>query len=289
MKLADVRRVYARQMLTIADATEDKRLEDAFARVPREKFLGSDRWHILTPWSRYTYADRDPTLIYQDVVIALDEARGVNNGSPSLHARWLYIVAPRDGEKVAHIGCGTGYYTAILSELVGTRGRVTAVEYDATLAALAKENLSDRRNVNVVHGNGCEWPKEETDIIYVNFAIPRPAAPWIENLSEGGRLIFPLGVPRTTRVGGQTLNAIAIFVTHRNEGYAASAVHPVSFVFVEGASPERDLDEIRSLQKSLKRGGWEGIKSLIWKRPIDGTECWHAGSGWALSFDEVIR
>ncbi len=89
MKLADVRRVYARQMLTIADATEDKRLEDAFARVPREKFLGSDRWHILTPWSRYTYADRDPALIYQDVVIALDEARGVNNGSPSLHARWL--------------------------------------------------------------------------------------------------------------------------------------------------------------------------------------------------------
>jgi protein-L-isoaspartate(D-aspartate) O-methyltransferase len=289
MKLADVRRVYARQMLTIADATEDKRLEDAFAHVPREKFLGSDRWHILTPWSRYTYADHDPALIYQDVVIALDENRGVNNGSPSLHARWLYLVAPKEGERVAHVGAGAGYYTAILSELVGDSGHVTAIEYDAALAEKAKENLSDRANVEVVQGNGCEWPKEKTDIVYVNFAIPRPATPWIENLTLGGRLIFPLGVPRTTRVGSHTLNAIAVLVTRRQEGYAAEAVHPVSFVFVEGTSPERDANEIRSLQKSLKRGGWEGIKSLIWNHPIDGRECWHAGSGWALSLDEVTR
>ncbi len=84
-----------------------------------------------------------------------------------------------------------GYYTAILSELVGAQGHITAIEYDAILAERAKENLADRKNVEVVQGNGCKWPKEETDIIYVNFAIPRPAAPWIENLSEGGRLIFP--------------------------------------------------------------------------------------------------
>jgi protein-L-isoaspartate(D-aspartate) O-methyltransferase len=288
MKLTDLRRVYARQMLSLANASDDERLEDAFAGVPREKFLGPGRWRILTPWAPYTYIrERDPTLVYQDVVIALDEERGVNNGSPSLHARWLYLAAPREGETVAHIGCGTGYYTAILSELVGPGGRVTAVEYDAALAERAKENLSSRNNVEVIHDNGADWPVGPTDIVYVNFAIPRPADPWIENLKTRGRLIFPLGIPRTTRVGGQTLNAIAILVTRFDQGYAASAVHPASFIFAEGSAPERGVDEIRSLQKSLKSGGWEGIKSLIWKQPLDGADCWYAGPDWALSFNEL--
>ena len=208
MELRELRRVYARQMLTIASASGNERLEEAFACVPREKFLGPAGWRILTPWSPLSYIrERDPALVYQDVVVALDEERGVNNGSPSLHARWLHLVSPREGEKVAHIGAGTGYYSAILSELVGPDGRVTAIEYDAALAERARENLSDRENVDVVHDNGCGWPKEPTDVVYVNFAIPHPAAPWIENLAMGGRLIFPLGVPRTTRVDGQTLNA----------------------------------------------------------------------------------
>src|SRR4029079_4443088 len=83
--------------------------EDAFAAVPRESFLGEGPWRILTPWSPYTTVpERDPALIYQDVVVALDEERGVNNGSPSLHARWMHLVSPRRGERIAHVGAGVG-------------------------------------------------------------------------------------------------------------------------------------------------------------------------------------
>jgi len=42
------------------------------------------------------------------------------------------------GEHVVHIGAGVGYYTAILAKLVGAEGRVTAIEFDAELAARAK-------------------------------------------------------------------------------------------------------------------------------------------------------
>jgi hypothetical protein len=46
----------------------------------------------MTPWaprtSPYvTLPSRNPTLIYQDVVVSLDAKRGVNNGSPSLLAQ----------------------------------------------------------------------------------------------------------------------------------------------------------------------------------------------------------
>jgi protein-L-isoaspartate(D-aspartate) O-methyltransferase len=66
---------------------------------------------------------------------------GINNGQPSL---WAYLLDRLDlmpGEQVLHLGCGTGYYTAIIAELVGLAGRVTAVEIDTTLAEKAEEAL----------------------------------------------------------------------------------------------------------------------------------------------------
>ena len=272
----------------LAGAGTDKQLEDAFAAVPREDFLGSGQWRILTPCSPYTpIPERDPALIYQDVVVALDEERGVNNGSPSLHARWMHLVSPRRGEKVAHIGAGAGYYTAILAELVGEKGHVAAVEYDAGRAESAKENLKDRRNVDVAHADGRAWPKNNVDVAYVNLAAPRPADAWIDNLAVGGRLIFPLGVPREgPRGGGRSgLNALAVVVQRLDKGYAATGLGAVSFVFAEGESGVAS-DEVGRLQSSLERGGWEGIKSLVWNKTVDEATCWCVGDGWALSFEE---
>jgi tRNA A58 N-methylase Trm61 len=45
------------------------------------------------------------------------------------------------GEHVLHLGCGTGYYTAIAAELVGPTGKVTAIEIDAALAQKARAAL----------------------------------------------------------------------------------------------------------------------------------------------------
>ncbi len=287
MDLAELRRVYARQMLALANASHDKPLENAFAAVPRENFLGEGSWRIMTPWSPYTLVEeRDPALIYQDVVVALDEERGVNNGSPSLHARWMHLIAPRRGERVAHVGAGAGYYSAILAELVGREGHVTAVEFDARRAQSAAVNLSDRSNINVIEGDGRDWPRQPTDVVYVNFATPRPARAWIENLAPGGRLILPLGVPREAPNGGawRGLNALALLVTRRSQGFEASALGQVSFVFGEGHASSDE--ELRNLQCNLQEGGWERIRSLVWKEPVDEAQCWLKGDGWALSFKD---
>ena len=48
------------------------------------------------------------------------------------------------GERVLHLGCGMGYYTAILAELGGPEGAVLALEIDAPLAGTAREALTDR-------------------------------------------------------------------------------------------------------------------------------------------------
>jgi protein-L-isoaspartate(D-aspartate) O-methyltransferase len=276
-------------MLALANALADTRLEDAFAAVPRESFLGNGPWRIMTPWSPYaTVPEQEPALVYQDVVVALDEERGINNGSPSLHARWMHLAAPRQGERIAHIGAGAGYYAAILAELVGNEGRVAAVEYDAGRAQSARDNLKDRPNVEVIEADGRLWPQQPADVIYVNFAMPRPADAWIDNLAVGGRLILPLGVPRESPAGGgwRGLNALALLVTRLDRGFAARVLGQIAFVFAAGdPSPQSD-DDVRILQSSLETGGWEKIKSLVWKQPVDETRCWLKGEGWALSFEE---
>ena len=289
LELAELRRVYARQMLALASALADTQLENAIAAVPRESFLGNGPWRIMTPWSPYaTVPEQDPALVYQDVVVALDEERGINNGSPSLHAHWMHLIAPRRGERVAHIGAGAGYYAAILAELVGKEGSVTAVEFDARRAQSAKQNLKDRSNVEVIAADGRRWPQQPADIIYVNFATPRPADIWIDNLAVGGRLIFPLGVPRESPAGGgwRGLNALAVLVTRLDRSFSARALGQLAFVFAEGERDDRSVTEVRALQISIEKGGWERIKSLVWKEPVDEAQCWFKGDGWALSFNE---
>lgn len=283
LPLPELRRIYARQMLALADALGNGRLEDAFAAVPRERFLGAGPWRIMTPWSPYvTVPHSEQALIYQDVVVALDETRGVNNGSPSLHARWMHLAAPREGETVVHVGCGAGYYTAILAELVGVSGQVTAIEFDWGRAESAARNLQDRPNVRVIPGDGHAWPREPADVVYVNFAAPRPADTWIDNLRIGGRLIFPLGVPREGPGAAAGLNALAVLAKRLEAGYAATGLGSVSFVYAEGVEANVNVD---SLRQSLARGGWHDIRSLHWKTLADPQRCWVQCEDWALSFD----
>lgn len=40
-----------------------------------------------------------------------------------------------------HLGCGTGYYTAVAAELVGQMGKITAIEIDPGLAEKARAAL----------------------------------------------------------------------------------------------------------------------------------------------------
>lgn len=120
------------------------RLRDAFAAVPRETFAGPGPWSLMGSVLDYAITPNDdPVFIYQDVLIALDASRGLNIGSPSAHAVWLSAVDIQPGESVLQVGVGSGYYSAIIAELVGPQGRVHAFEIDAGLAARARDNLQD--------------------------------------------------------------------------------------------------------------------------------------------------
>ena len=57
--------------------------------------------------------------MYHNVVIALDDTHDLNNGQPSALARWIDALDLKAGGRVYHLGCGQGYYTAIMAEVMG--------------------------------------------------------------------------------------------------------------------------------------------------------------------------
>lgn len=284
---AKVRAEFARRMATQAGATGGGRLAAAFATVPREVFLGPPPWLLADHFYGESQTS-DSVEVYRDVLIPLDRDKGINNGSPSLHALGLHALDPQPGETVLHAGAGTGYYSAILAELVGLEGRVIAVEYDGRLAAMARERLADRVNVEVVYGNSAEWPKEPVDIVYVNFACDRPAEPWVDQLNDGGRLLFPLGVPgHEGRRSGTSFSEIAgyLLVRRRKTAFEAGFITGVSFIWGEGLA-SAGADEHARLAEAFHFGGWRSIRSMRWKKPArsDSRE-WYGVEDWGLSYE----
>lgn len=228
--LDKVRRAYAKEMARVS-ASPDPRLELVFNRVPREAFLPPGPWKVLVEGRFVETPSSDPAHVYQNVVIALDARKGINNGEPYLHAMWIGAVAPQPGEAVTQIGLGMGYYTAILSLLVLPGGRLTGFEIDRELAEIARRNLASFENVSVVAGDATSLEIPPSDLIYVSAAVVEPPEQWLTALRPGGRLIFPWRP--TVEV------ALAMLVKRVTEGFEARPLMSSWFIPCEGASSHK--------------------------------------------------
>jgi len=191
--IAAARRWFAEELRHTA-RVRSPAVVNAFASVPREHFAGPGPWRLLSPWYLQVYwttEDAEPHHLYHDVLIAIDESRRLNNGQPGLWAFLYDQLGFAPGEHVAHIGIGTGYYTAILAEIVGTTGLVTAVEIDASLAARAGANLAHAWPwTHVVNADGFAFrPERPADVIVVNAGVSHLSLAWLDALTEdNGRL-----------------------------------------------------------------------------------------------------
>ena len=161
-RLETHRYFYADLITASGGAINNKRLQNAFVSTPREQFLGTGPWKIFAGGNHIETPSDDPTFLYQDVVVALDAERRINNGQSVLHAVSLLALNVIDGENVIHVGAGTGYYTAVLARLTGATGTVIANEVEHDLAHSAIRNLKDFSNVAVQERSGSESPFQAT-------------------------------------------------------------------------------------------------------------------------------
>ncbi|MBT4287476.1 MAG: class I SAM-dependent methyltransferase [Deltaproteobacteria bacterium] len=226
-KIEKIRKYYADELRFVSNI-QSELLINAFSKVPREDFLGQGPWKIfdtntLQYWST---ENDDPRHLYHNVLVAIDSIRFLNNGSPSMWAALFDRLALKSGDKVIHIGCGTGYYSAILSEIVGKLGQVTAIEIDEDVCKYALKNLSSRSNVKVIQTNGVSYFERDINAIVVSAGLSRIPTRWLESLTENGCLILPL----TSSVGQGGL----VKITKKERGFKASFLSSTMFYNCKG-------------------------------------------------------
>jgi protein-L-isoaspartate(D-aspartate) O-methyltransferase len=238
-----LRQSYAEELRIAGSVRRNPRVIEAFATVRREKFLPPGPWtlHGMVSWRT---PDASPAWVYHNVLLSLDKRKGLNNGSPSL---WAYLLDQLDikaGERVLQVGAGTGYYTAILAELVGKSGHVRAIEYDKRLAAIAAKNLKLLPQVELIHGDAsvCD-PGHDLDLIVAFAGGTHPPSLWLERLAPGGRLLMPL-------VGPDRYGFMLKAVRRGRRRFDAKAVSRVGFCLAKGF---RAKGEARKLKKAIDR------------------------------------
>jgi len=252
--------------------SSDARLIAAYATVPREDYLGPGPWQVCVGTDYIPTINADPRLLYQDILIGLATERRINNGQPSLHACCMAAVTPAIGESVLHIGAGVGYYTAVLSTLVGPTGSVTAFEIESDIAARASENLKGFSTVTVVNASASEASLPDCDVIYVSAGATHPPKTWLDALKVGGRLIFPL-------TPNEGLGVMLMVTREAGDSYAASAISRAAFIPCVGA---RDDATSTSLATALERQSLDEVRSLRRSTAPDST-AWCVGQDWWLS------
>jgi len=272
------RHFYADLVTTSAGAAKNERLKDAFASTPRERFTGAGPWKVFAGANYVETPTDDPAFLYQDVVVALAPERGINNGQPVLHAINLAALNVKPGEKILHVGAGTGYYTAVLARLTGATGTVVAYEVEHDLAQSAVQNLGDFSNVAVQERSGSEAPLPDCDAIYVNAGATAPLGVWLDVLQLNGRLLFPL-IPADGPGGMPGAGAMLLVTRTDTNRFDARFVCPAMFVPCVGA---RDEETAQKLSVAFKRGDFRNVRSLRRNSQPDET-CWCAGDGWWLS------
>ncbi len=160
----------------LANGITDQRVLQVIHELPREYFVSQAMIH-------QAYDNN-----------ALPIGQGQTISQPYIVAKMTQMLELQQGSRVLEVGTGSGYQTAILSQLVD---HVFSIERIKSLQWEAKRRLKqlDIYNISTKHGDGWQgWAaKAPFDAIIVTAAAQTVPQALLDQLAEGGRLVIPVG------------------------------------------------------------------------------------------------
>jgi protein-L-isoaspartate(D-aspartate) O-methyltransferase len=226
----------------------------AFAAIPRHRFLPS------MPLERVYRIDQAIPTHFDQWGVPIS-----SSSAPVIMAVMLEMLQIEPGHRVLEIGAGTGYNAAVMKQLVGMDGSVTAIDIDPVVAAEAVANLDQAGigSIHIVTGEG--WlgmPGSTFDREMATAECWDISPHWVDQLAEGGVLVLPfwLGPGLTLAVAFEKRGDILV-----SRSLAICGFMPLRGL--QGGPPRRAL---------VQAGPWEG-----------GDDA--RNSGWIAVFDEATE
>jgi protein-L-isoaspartate(D-aspartate) O-methyltransferase len=165
----------------LVEALQERGIRDlavlhAFDQTPRHLFVPTGMRHRA----------------YEDSALPIGNGQTISQ--PSTHAKYLELLALTGQERVLEVGTGSGYQTVLLSHLAS---QVFTIERVGTLVTQARDAIraAGATNVSLLSGDGTLGWREYSpyDAILVTAGSPAVPTPLAEQLSDGGRLLIPIG------------------------------------------------------------------------------------------------
>ena len=154
----------------------DKLVLNAMKKVPRERFLPKDL----------------EGSAYDDCALPIGEGQTISQ--PYMVAIMTEKLVLSGGEKVLEIGTGSGYQAAVLSEIAG---EVITIERIPAIAERSKKLFDELgyKNIRVIVADGTLGLPQVAPFggVIVTAGAPSLPKPLIEQLSDGGKLVIPVG------------------------------------------------------------------------------------------------
>lgn len=191
-----------------ARGIRDERVLQAVLSVPRHMFVAPDLRHAA-------YSDAPLPIPHQQTI-----------SQPYIVALMTELLELMGDECVLEVGTGSGYQAAVLAQIAR---KVYTLERIHDLAVESRKTLSDLGfgNVEVIEVDGTRGLPEHApyEAIIVTAAAPHVPEPLKEQLSDGGRLVVPVGGRM-----GQMLERWR----RKGDDFSCERIAPVAFVPLVG-------------------------------------------------------
>ena len=194
---------------------------DAFRAVPREAFISEEYAH----------------LAYGDHPLPIEANQTISQ--PYIVALMIEAAQIQSGDNVLEVGAGSGYAAAVISRIAHN---VIGIERQHDLVDVSQERLKrlGYDNVEIVEGDGTRgWPESAPfDAILAAASGSHVPQPLLDQLSDGGRLVMPIGDEHAT----QRLVRLVRSAADRFDETDLGGVMFVPLVGAQGWNDARDGD-----------------------------------------------
>lgn len=164
--------------------------------------LTSSRFErALRKVDRYNFVpEKAKKSAYIDRPLAIGKGQTISQ--PFTVLLMLELLQPKQGDRILDVGSGSGWQSALLAELVGSEGKIYAVERIRSLHETSKKNLSHypelQKRITFLHKDAFNGLPDDLlqnglDGVVVAAEVKVIPPPWRKQLKPGGKIIYPMG------------------------------------------------------------------------------------------------